>query len=373
VILGIVFGILLSTGNPLGKASDLISPLVVASSLGCSAIILILLGFYLNFLAIIKEKISVLFLRRLSLKFSCFGGTQFALTTLNGADFSNVDLKYARFKKAKIFNCYFQQAKNHHLALTDDTPLEPRKVRDLVIDGIITDKNFSTLDLRGLDFSNLNLQGFDFSHANLSGANLSHTQMTGAILEGWAIDTETRLGDIECRYYYYQENGEKKRMPPEGEEYKAGEFTTIFQHLAKTVSIIAHNAVELAAIKFSVEQVSKERQNDGIQIQSIDIKNGAIVVGIAVPKTEDAGVLHHKIKELTQENVVLINNNHSLTGKLEGQQEQYNKLLSTIAKLEIGDTVMGNKITTNITGSTINNDGFLNFGEMNGNGTQHQS
>jgi uncharacterized protein YjbI with pentapeptide repeats len=211
----------------------------------------ILLSVYFGWRASKREEPQLLILRNLSLKLACLGGTQFAFAILKDVDFSEADLKYARFSNAKIISCCFLHAKNNHLALTNDTPLALRKVRDLVIDGIITDKNFSTLDLRGLDFSNLNLQGFDFSHANLSGANLSHTQMTGAILEGWAIDTETRLDDIECSYYYYLENGEKKRMPPEGEEYTDGEFTRIFQKIANTIDFIAHNEMELAAIKLS--------------------------------------------------------------------------------------------------------------------------
>jgi uncharacterized protein YjbI with pentapeptide repeats len=51
-----------------------------------------------------------------------------------------------------------------------------------------------------------------FSHSNLSGANLRHSQLTRATLESWNIDTETRMDDIDCRYYYYLENGTKIRI-----------------------------------------------------------------------------------------------------------------------------------------------------------------
>jgi uncharacterized protein YjbI with pentapeptide repeats len=241
-------------------------------------------------------------------------------------DFSNTDLKYTRFKNAKFHNCNFHQTQNHHLALTENTPLEPRRVRDLVIDGIITDKNFATLDLRGLDFSHLNLQNFDFSHANLSGANLSHTQLTGATLEGWNIDTETRLDDIDCRYYYYLENGAKKRMPPEGEEYGAGEFTRIFQKIANTIDFIAHNEMELAAIKLSVEQVRVESGNDDIRVQAIEEKDGFIVVKVTVPKTEDRGVLYHEVNVLKQDYEAkiqgLMAEKHIQIGTIETLKEQ---------------------------------------------------
>ncbi len=296
--------------------------LIVATS----SIMYSILGIYLGKRSINREEFHLLFLRELSLKIVCFSSSKFAFSILKNTDFSEVDLKYVNFKNAKISQCYFQQAKNHHLALTDGTLIEPRKVRDLVIDGIITDKNFATLDLRGLDFSNLNLQDFDFSHANLSGANLSHTQMTGATLEGWNIDTETRLDDIDCRYYYYLENGAKKRMPPKGEEYSAGEFTRIFQKIANTIDFIAHNEMELAAIKLSVEQVRVESGNDDIRVQAIEEKDGFIVVKVTVPKTEDRGVLYHEVNVLKQDYETkiqgLMTEKHIQIGKIEVLKEQ---------------------------------------------------
>jgi hypothetical protein len=325
------------------------------------------LGTILGKQAICKEQTEWLFLRELSLKMACSHSTEFSFANLNQVDFSNTDLKYTRFKNAKFHNCNFQQSKNHHLALTKGTPLEPRKVRDLVIDGIITDKNFSTLDLRGLYFSHLNLQGFDFSHANLSGANLNHTQMTGAILEGWAIDTETRLDDIECSYYYYLENGERKRMPPEGEEYTDGEFTRIFQKIANTIDFIAHNEMELAAIKLSVEQVRVESGNDDIRVQAIEEKDGFIVVKVTAPKTEDRGVLYHEINVLKHEyeaKIQLLNATHQ--GKIEVYQEQINRLENERNKKR-------NNLIISIKNSIINNDGIFILGETNGDNTQHKS
>jgi uncharacterized protein YjbI with pentapeptide repeats len=281
----------------------------------------IIFFFNLERIFIKNEEVQLLFLHNWSLKIANFGGTEFAFANLNQVDFSNTDLKYTRFKNSKFNKCDFHNTKNHNLALFENTPLAPRKVRDLVINGIITDKNFASLDLRGLDFSNLNLQDFDFSHANLS-----HTQLTGATLEGWNIDTETRLDDIDCRYYYYLENGAKKRMPPEGEEYGVGEFTRIFQKIANTIDFIAHNEMELAAIKLSVEQVRVESGNDDIRVQAIEEKDGFIVVKVTVPKTEDRGVLYHEVNSLKHEYEAkiqgLMAEKHIQIGKIEVLKEQ---------------------------------------------------
>jgi uncharacterized protein YjbI with pentapeptide repeats len=322
-------------------------------------------------ISIKKEDSQLSWLRNVFLKISCLGGTEFSSTILNYVDFEASDLKYARFKNAQITNCNFQNARNHHLALTENTPLEPRKVRYLVIDhltlfidGKITDKNFSTLDLRGLDFSNLNLQGFDFSHSNLSGANLSHTQMTGAILEGWSIDTETRLDDIECSYYYYLDNGEKKRMPPEGEAYKAGEFTRIFQKIANTIDFIAHNEMELAAIKYSVEQVQVETGNNEIRVQGIEEKDGVIVVKVAVPKFEDRGVLYHELKQkITQVQLRLRDKTHRIK-----------ELKSEIDDLKNKIKEKRQNLTVIIENSNINNDGIMLIAsDTNGNISQQNN
>jgi uncharacterized protein YjbI with pentapeptide repeats len=364
----------------LGFHDDITSILkqTVGVSVTLPSIIFIFLQMYLGKRAIEKEEPILNYLRQWILYFNCLGGTKFEFATLKELDFSQADLKNARFKNSNFISCRFQQAKNHHLASTDGTPLKPRKVRDLVIDGIITDKNFSTLDLRGLDFSNLNLEGFDFSHANVSGANLSHTQMTGAILEGWNIDTETRLDDIDCRYYYYLDNGAKKRMPPEGEEYKTGEFTRIFQKIANTIDFIANDEMEVAAIKLSVEQVREESGNNEIKVQTVEEKEGFSVVKVSVPKTEDRGILYQKVKNLTQdyktkiqvsiaEDRVRVEDNQSqisyLKEQLEKQREQLDKQREDfLAKIK-------SKIL--IKNSTIINDGVMNLGEVIGNISNH--
>jgi uncharacterized protein YjbI with pentapeptide repeats len=322
-----------------------------------------ILGFYLGWRANKREEPNLLLLRNWSLKLTCWGGTEFAFANLIQVDFSNTDLKYTRFKNAKFNKCNFQNTRNHHLALFENTPLEPRKVRDLVINGQITDKDFSKLDLRGLVFAGLNLEGFNFSHANLCGADLSHTQMTGAIIESWNIDTETCLDNIDCHYYYYLDKGEQKRMPPEGEEFRIGEFSRIFQKIAHTIDFIAHNEMELAAIKLSVEQVRVESGNNEIHIQAIEEKDGIIVVKVNAPKNEDRGVLYHEVNSLKQEYEtriqLLMSENQIQIGKIEILKEQL--------KEQRQDLLAAIKPKILIQNSTINNEGILNLGEINGN------
>ena len=317
----------------------------------------------------LQEHIALSGLRNLLLTLLCSeNSSQFRWTTLKNCYFNELDLKWLNFSQTMLHGCSFNNSKNHHLAWFKNTPLEPRKVRDLVIDGIITDKNFATLDLRGLDFSNLNLQDFDFSHANLSGANLSHTQLTGATLEGWNIDTETNLKDVDCRYYHYfakvkkddgSEEIEKRRMP-EKEDYKEGEFSRIFQKIANTIDFIAHNEMELAAIKLSVEQVQAKQGNEEVRIQGIEEKNGVIVVKVAVPKFKDRGVLYDQISKLKNK-IQLLTVQHK--EKVLGYETRITDLKEQLDKNR-------NAVTVTIKDSIIDNTGVINFGEMNGNVSQ---
>lgn len=280
------------------KANLMQAQEAIAGALSC--ILYIGLNFYLGKRSINQEEKQLSLFRYLSLKFNCFWGTEFSFTILQAIDFASVDFKDVSFQDANISRCYFQNVKNHHLAITQKTRLESNKIRKLVIDKDVDDKNFESFDLRNLVFSGLNLEGLNLSYANLCGANLSHTKMTGAMIENWNIDIDTDLNNIDCKYYYYLENGKKKRMPPEGEDYEENEFSHIFQKIANTIDFIAHNETELAAIKLSIEQVKVESGNNEIRIQAIEEKDGKVIVKINVPKAEDRGVVYHEINSLKQ-------------------------------------------------------------------------
>jgi hypothetical protein len=145
-------------------------------------------------------------------------------------------------------------------------------------------------------------------------------------------------------------------MPPEGEEYSAGEFTRIFQKIANTIDFIAHNEMELAAIKLSVEQVQAKKGNEEVRIQGIEEKNGVIVVKVAVPKFKDRGVLYDQISKLKNK-IQLLTMQHK--EKVLGYESRITDLKEQLDKNR-------NAVTVTIKDSIIDNNGVINFGEMNG-------
>lgn len=269
---------------------------VVTVLAAVTTLIYLCLGLYLGWRTNKKEEIQLSLLRNLSLKLACFRGTQFAFANLNNTDFSEADLRYARFQDAKITACNFRDTKNHHLALTKNSVLETRKVRELVVNGILQDTYFAEMNLHGLNFSGLDLRSADFNEANISfadftgcdlseanlskvtavGACFNQCKMTGAIIENWNIDTQTQLNDIECDYVYLSAD-KTQRNPPQG-EFKAGEFSKLYQEISNTVDFIAHTPAELQALLRAIEKIKNEGSD--IFIQQIERKTESVVIRV---------------------------------------------------------------------------------------------
>ncbi len=89
-----------------------------AVAVAVAGAVFVIFGAYLGYRASNKEEPQLLFLRHLGLSFNALGGTQFASATLIDCDFSDADLKHARFNNATLQRCKFKHAKNVHLALT---------------------------------------------------------------------------------------------------------------------------------------------------------------------------------------------------------------------------------------------------------------
>ncbi len=357
----------------------------------------VLLGMYFGHRALKREEPMLAYLRRLGVFRQSRSGTSFAYAELQQVDFSGVDLRGVSLVHTRFQSCRFDGVRNHHLALTTNSPLAPRAVRRLVIEHLREETDFHALDLSGLDFSGLDLRGYNFSHANLSfanfsgcdlreadlsavtavGADFSGAKLTGACLENWNIDTETRLQDVNCDYYFYLDDGQRKRMPPAGEEYPPGEFSRIFQKLANTIDFIAHNEIELAAIQLAVEKVRVESDNEQVRVQTVEEKDGCIVVRVVAPKNEDRGALYHEVSTMKQEyeNRILLlqaeksaeisgllRNINDMKEQLREQRQDFLAEIRSQQTVQIGqvsEVNMGNKI--NIQGN-IQNSGVMNLG-----------
>jgi hypothetical protein len=113
----------------------------------------------------------------------------------------------------------------------------------------------------------------------------------------------------------------------------------------------------------SVEQVQAEKGNNEIRIQGIEEKDGVIVVKVAVPTFEDRGVLYHKINKLKQKIQLLTAQNKE---KTIGYESRISDLKEQLDKNR-------NAVIVTIQDSIINNEGFMNLGNIHGDATQYKS
>jgi uncharacterized protein YjbI with pentapeptide repeats len=311
-----------------------------------------ILGFYLRKRAN-KEEPYLSILRNWTLKINCWRSTEFAFATLNGCDFSGVDLKYTRFKNAKLINCNFKNTKNHQLALFENTPLEPRKVRELTIKQNLSDKAFNELnliglDLRGLDLSGVNFANSNLSFANLSGSDLTHanlsavtalgtcfndSKMTGACIENWNIDTRTQLQTVDCAYVFLKAD-KSERNPLDG-EFAAGEFSKLYQHIADTIDFIVHSREELDSLIAAIETI-KAQGNVPLFVQTIERKDSSVVLRVKAPPEFDREQIYKEVKKEQKKQLKQIKADYeqkllAKDNELD-QQRKHNDLLADLLK-----------------------------------------
>ena len=290
--------------------------------------VFVIFGAYLGYRASNKEEPQLLFLRHLGLSLNALGSTQFAKATLSDCDFSDADLKHARFNNATLQRCKFKHAKNAHLALTRNTPLEFKKVRELVVNGRLIDDDFKGLNLQGLDFSALDLQSVnfascnlsfaDFNHADLRGADLtettalgtrfSHCQLTGACIGHWNIDSRTQLDGIDCQFVYLKKTDPSERNPLTG-EFIAGEFSKLYQQIADTLDFVAHNRNQYEAIITAINTI-KEQGCEGLYVQNVERKDEAIVIRAKVPPEFDRNAVYTHIQQESLVPIRLLETRH---------------------------------------------------------------
>ena len=306
---------IMGVGTRVGAAAVLVSGAVIGAGAGLMgqlfsgggvewiqvagavlAVGLFLLVWYINYRSFKYEHPLLLPLRQLSLKFASWGGTNFENAVLVETDFSGADLTHTRFTGSKLIRCTFHHAKNLHLANTLNTPLEPLAVRQLLLDGRTTVRDFAYLNLRGITFAGLDLRGCNFHHADLSeadmrGCNLSDCDFTeamalgtlldnaiftGAILDNWSVDKHTQFNGAHCRFVYLKRDKSEKN--PQQGEFKDGDFAKLYQEIANTVDFIAHTPAELQALLRAIEKIKAE--GGDIFIQQMERKADSVVLRV---------------------------------------------------------------------------------------------
>lgn len=311
--------------------------LVILIAAAVMIVIYLLLGWYLNRRCLQFEEPMLALLRRYALVWRCWGGTQFSDATLAHTDFTEANLTAARFSGARFQQPDFTHAKNLHLAWTYASPLERKPVRTLLTEGRLDSQDFSNLNLRGLSFKGLNLSNCNFYHADLSeadfsgcdltgadiseamvlGTRFSNATMTGALIDSWSMGKHTQFDGVICDYVFIKRDC-SERNPREG-HFEPGDFTKLYQEVADTISFIAHDQKELAALLQAIKSIRQKGR--AIEIQSIENKNESVVVRTQSYDNIDKATAYAEVKAQMEKEMHLL-------------QQQYEKQL-LLQKLEM--------------------------------------
>ena len=335
------------------------------------AIALILFGCYIGYRTL-KDETKDSWFHKTVVAFSSIGGTSFYKATLIDADFSEATLKNTNFNKAILTGTSFQKAIKLNLARAGNTILSNPKVRDLLINPSSgSEQDYFKADLRGANLNGANLQSANLKRANLSGASLqyanlsdanlkevnavatdfSHSYCTGACLEGWNINQDTKLDDIDCQYIYLLEfankDGRRERRPSNG-NFQAKEFTQIFQQVFNTVTLTFQDGINWEAFLKAFEDVNQQIKIDNedseIIVQSIENKGqNFFVLKVNVPPNANKEKIHYGIIQMYQRELKAIEERYKTEQKARDEDlasyRQHHANLIEIIKLKASQPI----------------------------------
>ncbi|MGK7957396.1 MAG: pentapeptide repeat-containing protein [Crocosphaera sp.] len=186
------------------------------------------------------------------ISFVSIGGTSFYGADLVEADFSKATLKSTDFRETNLIRTCWRKAKKLNLVRPGKTLLADPAVRNLMVTGKGESQSYERGNLRGanlkgvnLNYANLKfadlseatLEEADLEYANLTEVNVVKTdftraKMTGVCLEGWNIESNTKLDEVDCQFVYMLEHpkpetNDRERHPNKG-IFQTGEFSKLF-------------------------------------------------------------------------------------------------------------------------------------------------
>ncbi len=322
----------------------------IAAGVGITSFIL--LGWYLRRRALAEDP-QFPRLRRWILAVAAWPTTDFRDGTLTGADFTKARMTFAGLgRPADLTRTRLRGARDLHLAHVQGTILADRRVRELLVSGegasgdfdhadlhgawlagaSLRDARLCDAELTGADLSQADLTGADLSRATLIGVDLTGATMTGALLDGWNIDTATRLDGVVADYVFLESgpNGERRERRPQGEgTFGPGDFTTLFKQALKTVDLIFRNGIDWDAFRAAFEDLRTHYAETGdgseaqVRVQSIDnTEDGRIIIRIAVPDHGDKDADYRRLVTDYEQRLAALETERSrLAGRLEHHKE----------------------------------------------------
>jgi uncharacterized protein YjbI with pentapeptide repeats len=235
-------------------------------------------------------------IRNLAVVIAAFLGTNFRdKVNLTNADFAAANLKNSDFRQAILVGTRFHNVSNLELVRPGDSYLKSKQLRQFIVSGDVTDKNFDRQDLRGInlqgthlaqasfigaDLSNANLQEADLSQAKfvqaqVDGTDFTDATLTGAVIQDWNITTTTKFEGVKCKYVYMRQptpdNPEPHRKPDNRqEEFADGEFGDFIQPIFDTLDLYHSQGVDPRAIAISFKQLAENNPDAELEIVAME-------------------------------------------------------------------------------------------------------
>ena len=198
---------------------------------------------------------------------------------LTDANFTQATLKSTDFRKANLTRTCFAQTKKLDRVRLGSTYLQDKELRQLLVTGNGSGKDFNNRNLQRLNLSGANLDnasfiGTDFyqsslKEADFTGAMLVRTQfesvdltgvtLTGACIEDWVVTRTTKLKDVVCDYIFlkYVNRVKRDQMPPR-ENFKPGEFIIYVKNILDTIDLYHDYDIKPRVALQVIENLSKK-------------------------------------------------------------------------------------------------------------------
>lgn len=245
--------------------------------------------------------------------------TNFIGANLFKANLTNAQLEYAELSEANLRKANLSKA---ILARAD------LREADLT-DADLTEAILSAAYLVRTNFTRANLKDAYLVKALLSGAVLIEAKLTGSCLEDWNINSDTKLDNIECHFFYgkFRSTGDnsvektERRPSDPSRNFEPDEFTKLFQKALNTVDLIFLNGVDWQALLISLEKLRVEAAGAELSIQAIENKNdGTFVVRVNTPPEADKAEVEKFLKREYEVALKMLEAKYESRLQLQGEQ-----------------------------------------------------
>ncbi|ESA37134.1 pentapeptide repeat protein [Leptolyngbya sp. Heron Island J] len=257
------------------------------------------------------------------MEFAARSGTLFISADLTDANFVSAQVRGANFKGAQLRRTNWRGSRSLNFVLHENCYLQNPEIRKIIRGERVKERDFSKLNLEGVNLENAslknalfvetnlnyaklkgcNLNEANFNQARLVGANLTEACLTGACIEGWKIDETTILDDVICEYVFKEKlpgnMAGRRREPPYPEIFKSGEFKEKYGKDVETVQFRIRKSDNQQALDIALREVVQSnpeiRPESFQQIKSI---GDDVIISIRVPSRTDKASIEQKFQRV---------------------------------------------------------------------------